>query len=168
MVYLDHMQIIHNKQVIENERKIRVRYQRRSYYLLAILFFLLEAGIAYAFRSSIISPCPQDGCFIKAVYAEDSEPVQKQVIDYIYQKFSPEGSRVVTEALACFISESHLDPLAYHWNSNSTADVGVAQINDIHGLTVQQRQDFKTNIDEAYKIYKASGWNAWYGQFCGK
>jgi len=151
----------HNKQIIEATRR-----QRDFIAITFFIFLVVIIGHWYK-EASIVSPCPASGCAVKVVYAVENKSRIQTIIDYIVYKFGPEGDRVVTEALTCFISESHLNPLAYNWNTNNTADVGVAQINDVHGMSVQDRQDYKKNIDKAYELYKAShGFYPWFGKGC--
>jgi hypothetical protein len=63
------------------------------------------------------------------------------------------------KVLSC---ENHrLNPSARGMNTNGTSDVGIFQINSVHGIPEYYLKDWRTNIDIAYQIYKASGWNAW-------
>ena len=95
-------------------------------------------------------------------------PTDEEVLSYIVEVFSPEGRAVVVKAMNCFYSESGL-----RWNavsavnSNGTRDGGIAQINDVHKLTMEERLDYKVNINKAYEIYKSrKGFSAWYGIGC--
>jgi hypothetical protein len=96
-------------------------------------------------------------------------PTDEEVLSYIVEVFSPEGRAVVVKAMNCFYSESGL-----RWdaispvNKNGTRDGGIAQINDVHKLTMEERLDYKTNINKAYDIYVGRGHNfsAWYGIGC--
>lgn len=117
-------------------------------------------------KEKIISPLSESPLVVQADEPEKSE-LQK-VIGYITYKFEPEGKDVVVRAINCFYSESGLRPLAYGWNEwNKTSDVGVAQVNSVHGWTVEQLQDYKFNIDKAYELYKASNsFSPWYGKGC--
>lgn len=153
------MNMKHNRQYIN-----KLKLQNRIYSV--ILFFSLVGGVLYITKAPVISPCSQDGCFVKTVYAKEEKTELEQITQYIVEKFQPEGRGVATRALACFISESGLRTDAYNWNTNNTADVGVAQINDVHGLSVEARKDWKANLDKAYQIYKRRGWSAWYGKGC--
>lgn len=96
-------------------------------------------------------------------------PSDKEVIDEIVRVFEPEGKHVVVRAINCFYSESGLrwDAVSKP-NKNGTLDGGVAQINDVHKLTIEERLDYKKNIQEAYNIYKRNGssFRPWYGKNC--
>ncbi|MDQ3816096.1 MAG: hypothetical protein M3362_00210 [Acidobacteriota bacterium] len=49
-------------------------------------------------------------------------------------------------------------------NKNGTIDYGVFQINSVHlkkGWKLSELKDCYKNVDYAYEIYKASGWNPW-------
>lgn len=114
-----------------------------------------------------ISPLPNSPSWRGGiVYAKEDKSELEEITAYIVKTFEPEGRSVATWALACFISESGLRPEAYGYNTNNTADVGIAQINDVHGMTVEERKDWKANINKAYQIYKHSGKSAWYGRYC--
>ena len=82
------------------------------------------------------------------------------------KKFQPHGRAIAVKALACFISESGLRTNAVGVNNNGSNDVGIAQINSIHGMSTEDRMNWKKNIDKAYQIYKRSGWKPWYGANC--
>lgn len=60
--------------------------------------------------------------------------------------------------------ESGLRPDAINVNKNKTADLGVFQINDVHGKRIsrQDRLDFVKNIRFAWTLRKEQGhWGAW-------
>lgn len=99
-------------------------------------------------------------------------PGTAEVIQYIAQVFKDEPAHIQVKAIECFYSESGLRWNAINdKNTNGTTDAGVAQINDVHKMSVQERLDFKKNIEKAYKIYlgKNGGrknFAAWYGARC--
>lgn len=136
----------------------------------AVAFFTLAGvNLVNVLSAKVTSPCPDTGCnnhFIKTVYAKESKTELQEITEYIVKKFEPEGRQVAVKALACFISESGLRNNAVGVNKNGTNDVGVAQINSIHGMSTEDRMDYKKNIDKAYQIYKSRGWKAWYGAYC--
>lgn len=60
--------------------------------------------------------------------------------------------------------ESGLRPDAMNKNKNGTFDLGVMQINDVHGKRInrQDRLDFEKNIRFAWTLRKEQGhWGAW-------
>ena len=93
-------------------------------------------------------------------------PEYKELTDvekYICDKW---GVYDCKTAIAVARAESGLKEDAVNvWNSNGTYDVGIFQVNSIHqskdGCSLKELVDAKSNIDCAYKIYEASGWNAW-------
>jgi hypothetical protein len=124
----------------------------------------------------IISPIPPG-----QVYAEEPKviippPTTENIISYIVATFMPEGKAVALKALDCFYSESGLRADAQNWNPpytdkngvfhSATWDIGVAQINDVHKMSVEDRLDYRKNIDKAYQIYKNRGFSAWYAPAC--
>lgn len=97
-------------------------------------------------------------------------PSTAQIVHEIARVFEPEGKAVVVKAINCFYSESGLRADAYNpRNKNGTNDAGVAQINSIWKMSLEERFDYRMNIRKAYEIYKRSGsFNPWYGALCGK
>ena len=88
------------------------------------------------------------------------------IIGEINRTFKNESRVTIAKVIHCFFGESKLNPLAYNFNKNGTADVGVAQINDVHGMSVEDRQDYRKNIKKAYEIFKRRGFSAWYHKNC--
>lgn len=95
-------------------------------------------------------------------------PTDKEVIDEITRVFEPEGKHIIVRAINCFYSESGLRWDAVGTNKNGTHDGGVSQINDVHGLTLDERLDYKVNIQKAYEIYLRNGssFRPWYAIGC--
>lgn len=93
-------------------------------------------------------------------------PKRSEVIAYIAKTFEPEGAQVMVKAVECFYSESGLRWNAVNTNKNGTKDGGVSQLNDVHKMTLEERLDYKKNIDKAYELYKRQGFNPWYGKLC--
>jgi hypothetical protein len=82
---------------------------------------------------------------------------------YICDKWGVYDCKV---ALAIAKAESGMREDAYNaYNSNNTIDIGIFQINSVHyskdGCGLKDVVDAKKNIDCAYKIWEASGWEAW-------
>lgn len=151
----------HNKQTIL-DLKLKVRI------LSTIVFFGAVGGVLYVTKPPVISGCPDSGCAIvvKTVYASDTDSELAQLTAYIVKKWESHGRSEAVHALSCFISESGLRTDAVGVNNNGSNDVGIAQINSIHGMSTEDRKDWKKNIDKAYSIYKSRGWSAWYGKGC--
>lgn len=154
---------LHNSKTIES-----LKLQNRLLWTFA--YFVVLGGLLYVTQDRVLSPCSDQGCHIevKTVYAHDSDSEFEQIVAYITKVFAPEGKHVVVQAINCFYSESGLRSNAVGINRNGTNDVGVAQINSIHGMSTEDRMDYKKNIDKAYKIYKSRGNNfdAWYAKGC--
>lgn len=89
-----------------------------------------------------------------------------QIVAYITKLWEKHGTAEVVRAINCFYSESGLRSEAYGVNRNGSNDAGVAQVNSIHGMSVEDRMDYKKNLDKAYQIYLNRGWDAWYGSRC--
>lgn len=151
---------LHNKKTIE-----QLKIQRDILVLVLLIVITCLVG-SYVASRRIISPVG-DNPIIKVVYASEEVPEFEKIVAYITKKFAPEGKHVVVQAINCFYSESGLRSNAVGVNKNGSNDVGVAQINSIHGMSTEDRMDYKKNIDKAYKIYKSRGnFSAWYGKLC--
>lgn len=57
--------------------------------------------------------------------------------------------------------ESHFKNDAIHHNNNQSIDIGIFQLNDIHGLSAEDRLDSEKNIDYAIKLIKRNGTKDW-------
>lgn len=97
---------------------------------------------------------------------ENSEP------DSYYDSYSSTQNEISREimnafghewkiALAIAKAESSLNPQAVNRNSNGTRDIGIFQINDLHGWSAEERYDWKNNIAIAKEIRDRCGWSAW-------
>lgn len=157
------------KQIIHHSKQLnRAKMQRDLAILIGLCVTVIALGSLIESKR-IVSPCPSEGCFIKVhtIYAFDDSTELEQIVAYITKKFAPEGKHVVVKAIQCFYSESGLRSNAVGVNKNGSNDVGVAQINSIHGMSTEDRMDYKKNIDKAYKIYKSRGsFEAWYAPAC--
>lgn len=146
-----------------------LKLQNRIFWTLFIS--AMVGALLYVTQEEVVSPCPEDrGCSVKVhtVYASDDSTELEQIVAYITKKFAPEGKHVVVKAIQCFYGESGLRNNAVGVNKNGSNDVGVAQINSIHGMSTEDRMNYKKNIDKAYKIYKSRGntFDAWYAPAC--
>lgn len=89
---------------------------------------------------------------------ENLTPIEK----YICEKW---GVYDCKTALAIAKAESGMREDAFHANTNNSIDVGIFQINSTHfkqpGCSLKEVSDMYKNVDCAYTIWKASGWNPW-------
>jgi len=98
---------------------------------------------------------------------ENEAPAYGVVVAEIIRVFGQKGKEDALWAINCFYGESRWRYNAVNdTNSNGTWDVGVAQINDVHGMSVPDRMDYKKNIKKAYEIYLRRGKSAWYSPRC--
>lgn len=84
---------------------------------------------------------------------------KEYIIDKIHAVFGDAGDVAVAVARC----ESGLRSNAIGYNTNGSFDSGVFQINSIHKAKYEGRNilDVDVNIDVAYEIYKAQGFNPW-------
>ena len=134
-----------------------------------LLGLIVLVVILFGTKPTIISPLAD----APYVYASEPTPTPtpaptlENIVAYIAKVFEPEGKQVVVKAIQCFYAESGLRPEAYNYNSNGTEDFGIAQINSIWGMKVDDAHDFRKNIDKAYEIYKRShSFRPWYAKEC--
>ena len=138
-------------------------------FVMAILLGLVLLGSFLRAEQELISPLPAHAQtsmptpYAKLIEVEvpkvpcDGEKCD--IISYIMEKFGEEGINAITMVRKC--ENSKFDPKATNWNSNGTWDTGIFQINQVHGRTLEDMQNWKQNVDQAYKIFQSRGWTAW-------
>ena len=84
---------------------------------------------------------------------------KEQILAYIVEVFGEDSADAITIINKC--ENKAFNPKATNWNRNGTWDTGIFQINQIHGYTMEEMQDWKQNIDAAKKIFDNSTWSAW-------
>lgn len=82
-----------------------------------------------------------------------------KIINYIVEVFGEDSAEAITIIRKC--ENSKFDPKATNWNKNGTWDTGIFQINQVHGYSLEDMQNYKKNIDVAKKIFDKRGWTAW-------
>jgi len=76
------------------------------------------------------------------------------------------GANLYEEALAVFKCESGLNPGAVGKNTNGTYDVGIPQINTVHGIKSKWLKNPGIAIRVAKQLYDETGdWSAWYSSY---
>lgn len=58
-------------------------------------------------------------------------------------------------------AESGLNPLTVHKNTNGSRDIGIMQINSVHGEDDLEMMDVDKNLAVARKVYEKQGITAW-------
>ena len=145
--------------------------------LLLVVLFALWYQWELDHPVEFVSPVPLTGYVtepeVKTVYATDGSPIyikmlpggykvsQTEVIKMIVSGFEEFGPVVVHQALNVAWCESKYKEEAENYNKNNTWDFGVFQINDVHGLSEDDRKIARINIDYAKKLYMRQGWRPW-------
>jgi hypothetical protein len=152
---------------------------RKNFYTATALFILLATMVLvsgwWKKSSEIISPLPSKIANIQ-VYARDVvrevevpkdyrfTTEKQQIMAYIVEKFGDRADDAIAMLNKC--ENNKLDPKATNWNRNGTWDTGIFQINQVHGYSMEEMQNWKKNIDVAHKIYTAHK-NTFYAWSCG-
>jgi len=93
------------------------------------------------------------------VEVDKCDLIENDVEQYICEVFEDDYEDAM-KILSC--ENKGLSPLAINdANSNGSTDVGIFQINSIHGFTVEEMQDYRANINFAHKLFKRDSWSAW-------
>jgi hypothetical protein len=87
-------------------------------------------------------------------------PVKEITIEEKIAKTFPENPELM---IAVFKAESGLNPMATNKNTNGSRDIGIAQINSVHGHDDLEMFDVDKNLKVAREIYDKQGILAWYG-----
>lgn len=81
-----------------------------------------------------------------------------QVIKEVFGDKAEEAGRVA------FCESSHRAD-AVNRNRNGSVDVGLFQINSIHGQSTEDMRDPVKNAEFAHELYEAQGWRPWRASF---
>ena len=66
---------------------------------------------------------------------------------------------IANKVITC---ESGWNPNAIHVNRNNTRDIGLWQVNDVHGLSTEDRKDIYMSTEFAIQLLKSSrSWTHW-------
>ena len=115
------------------------------------------SGITSRTGVSLTSPYVSSEFNVQAAEVEPvKELTQKQeIMNYIISKFGDDGGKAIAIVQTC--ENSKFDPKATNWNRNGTWDTGIFQVNQVHGYTLEEMQNWKKNVDAAHKIYVRAG-----------
>ena len=153
--------------------------------LLALIVFLLALfGLIYSadrffdaydlkFQSPIIIQTPLKvekrqvkfrNPLIEVVEAQEPQklptiahgPIEEEILEVF-------GEEHFGKALKVFKCESGLDPKAINKaNPNGTIDVGIPQINTVHGIAIKWLENYEIAIRVAKQLYDEQGWSPWH------
>lgn len=84
--------------------------------------------------------------------------VKELTIEEKIAKTFPENPEVM---VAVAKAESNLNPLAINRNTNGSRDIGLFQINSVHGGNDLEMFDVDKNLEAARKVYDKQGITAW-------
>jgi len=99
---------------------------------------------------------------IVVVQPKNPEMTEKQqIMSYIVEVFGDDADDAITIINKC--ENSEFNPKATNHNSNGTWDTGIFQVNQVHGYSLEEMQNWKSNIDVAKKIFDKAGkkWTPW-------
>lgn len=88
--------------------------------------------------------------------------VEEHHIDTDLERYLSEKTGDLYTTFWCIIkAESGWHPQARHWNPNGTWDIGLMQVNDVHGASILDRLDPYKNIDMGLSLYASRGLQPW-------
>ncbi len=96
---------------------------------------------------------------VVVVEEKPTAPTNKPIKEKICEVFGDECENAWKIVSEC--ENKSLDPSLVHKNSNGTVDVGLFQINSIHGYSEEYLKNIDNNIRVAYRIFKMGGWSQW-------
>jgi len=129
---------------------------------------ILQTPVKIEKRADFISPLAVEEVEAKSrVQPDDSTasiPQPEGTIEKeIYEVF---GEEEYKNALKVFTCESGLNPEAVGKNSNGTFDVGLSQINSIHGIKAKWLKNPAIAIRVAKQLFdEHGGWGPWYSSY---
>lgn len=165
---------------IDNRYKLAPKVKRNRFIKRLIIVELLAAGLLYMLVRAtdyIASKIP-DKVLISPIIENVEVKVENLIVNEpTYSMGSYEHIFDVvcnsnyewdcSKAMAIIKCESNYNQYAIGVNANSTKDLGVWQINDIHGLSNADRFDIVKSTQVAYKLYQQRG-NTFQAWTCNK
>mgnify|MGYP001576213828 CR=1 FL=1 len=99
---------------------------------------------------------------VRTISSRPINPKLDQVtIDRVLAMVTQAGFNSQT-AYKVILCESGWNPQAKHYNPNGTWDIGLWQINDVHGMTWEQRMDPIMATQAAINLLRSPrSWNHW-------
>lgn len=145
--------------------RLRVRMVPSSYKLFLIVLgaFIGGSGVFVSLSYPDVlaglesSHIVYENTRISPVEAKNVE-VKELTIEEKIAKTFPENPKIM---LAVAKAESGLNPMTTNRNSNGTRDIGLFQINSVHGEDDLEMFDVDKNLVAARKIYDKQGITAW-------
>jgi hypothetical protein len=137
-------------------------YQRDAY---KVATFTLSLGLLFGLikhqmqvQAEFVSPAADAIVLEKEVPVEIPVPrLPENVEEYVRAVFGKEANN----ALKVFRCESGLKASAKGTNKNGSTDVGIAQINSVHGIREKWLKNYKINILVAHQLWEEQGWGPW-------
>lgn len=90
--------------------------------------------------------------------AEAKTEVKEKTIEEKIAETFPENPAVM---IAIAKAESGMNPLSAHINTNGTRDIGLMQVNSVHGHDDLEMFDVDKNLKAARAVYDKQGITAW-------
>ena len=140
--------------------KIKIAVARTRIVLSKLVFVVLGgviggSGVFIALEAPKLLE-PQIWTFQRVPVVEAKELTIEEKIARTF----PENPEVM---IAVAHAESNMNPLATNRNTNGSRDIGLFQINSVHGNDDLEMFDVDKNLVAARKIYDKQGISAWYG-----
>lgn len=167
-----------NTQKQRHTRKYNTKKRKATCYALMARITLWTFAVVFAYLIGTITPTEWN-----TVYAIKTDIINKTTTTTEQIFYYPNKDEIVNEiidqarnagvsvstVLSIADCESRFQPFATNKNKNGTKDLGIFQINTIHGLSEQDSFDYKKNIAWAINEIKENGTGAWYSsEHCWK
>ena len=94
----------------------------------------------------------------KSVRRESKDSLSQSEIENLISQYFPENSDIMIKIAKL---ESNFNPNAVHINTNGTKDIGLMQVNSIHGYDEEWIKNPVNNLKAARIIYDTQGLSAW-------
>lgn len=146
----------------------RKTVDRPQYNLVLILLFIMTTITGFLYLDALADRVEAKEMLSPLADAMIVEKqVEKPVAVYTHPKTIEDKIKALwpndwETAIKVFTCESGLNPTAYNENTNGSIDVGIAQVNSIHGVSAKMLTDVDVNLAVARQIYdNAGGWTPW-------
>lgn len=117
----------------------------------------LQTGLVYANSTHYVSGVPASDPVSEKVFDKETEGISSDLPSQSIQELINKYDWDKKVAYAVAKAESNLISDAYNENTNGSWDMGIFQINSIHGYGRQDMEDPAKNTESAYQIYLKAG-----------
>ena len=155
----------YKKRKLKEKIKFHICRTIREILILTAILYLANSGIEYLKTVQWFVPKTitiVNKADLPVAVSAATEPANREICtssaQCLIERYFGDNANI---AIAIAQAESDFNSSAININKNGTRDIGLFQLNDCHGWSVEDRLDTEKNIKLAYDLYRQSGWSNW-------